>query len=329
MSIFRLILLSCAAGLIAVVFTTGMGVCEEATNLRHEYTTALFFYSDERTDMPVFCYRCSSGHHGQWISDSELKTILIWSDGTIAWEIAPKEKRYDTRWYQTTVPAEKIEAAVKEITESFAKYPVKNRLRRGGMTLRLGANHSPSIAVYSSQHYENFMTDILLWEFYKENRETLQSGDDETIVETIAKVGGFPSGKINPDGTYTGLHPAYMFDYRSLIEAYREKFPDAGLSEKRNPVYKEEEILKCMELFKADMEHIFLVEKKILDLLPATEGLQAKKLDTKSRYFLVEREIKDGKSEFFYSPMTDAEYRKRIDKIMQGNREERERKAKE
>lgn len=279
--------------LVFAVFAVGVVWGEQESNPKKRLVGyALFYYSDDRTDLPVLKYRSSRGHHGGWISDSDIGEIFIWMDGTIAWNVAPKEKRYDSRWYQTTIPVEKVEAAVREITESFAKYPADNRHRRTSMILGIDASYSPSIAVLSSQHYESFCVDNYLWEFYKKNRELLQTGDDETRVETIAKIKNF------------------AWKQNDLVEHYRWRFPDAGFSEKRNPVYREEEILKCVEFLNADMEHGLLMEKKILELLPSVEGLEAKKIKTQKRDFFVECERKDGKDEFFYPPMSESEKKK-------------------
>jgi hypothetical protein len=72
------------------------------------------------------------------------------------------------------------------------------------MIFRLDANYAPTIDVYDSRYNGSLFADILLWNFYKENREIFQSGDNEAILKTIKAVGGFPQGKINPNGTYTG-----------------------------------------------------------------------------------------------------------------------------
>ena len=258
----------------------------------------------DRTDLPVLQYRCSRGHHGQYLPDSgEIESVYIWEDGTIAWEVSPEIRRSNTRIYQTTIPAEKVEAAIQKIAESFSKYPTENRLRWYSPTLRLGANYSPSIDVHSVQHYENYGTDHLLMTFYQENREVLQSGDNKAILKVIKGVGdAFPKGTVSADGKYTGLPPAYMFDYRGLVEYYREELPHAGLSKKGNRVYGDEELLKAVKLYVADTEHLLFAVETILALVPPTEGLTGERpsYDWDSHDFTVEMEVKDGKAKFFY-----------------------------
>ena len=324
-----------AAALTVAVFTNGTGCCEEPSEQRHSYTTASLRWLEDCTELPVLQYRSSRGHFGEWISDSNIDEIFIWKDGTIAWSVLPEGKsRTGIVWYHSTVPAEKVESAVQEITEDFAKYPSEKRLRRHSIVFRLDAQSSPGIEVYSQHHYEFFWVDFLLWKFYKENREVLLSDDTEAIINTIKGVGGFPPGKINADGTYTGLHPAWKFDYRGLVEYYRDIQPHAGLSAPQTADYGDEEILKCVEFYIADVGHLMLMEKKILDLLSSTDGLEAEKIFTRSLFdalsvegrtqlgmtpesrfmiwhnFHVEREIKEGKSEFFYSPITEKEKEK-------------------
>gem|GEM_PF-6742464 len=314
-------LFSLVAALLLVVFMQGATLCAQESKLRHTYGTSFYYYSRERADVPVLYYTCSRGHHGGYMLDDPeiVENILIWKDGTIAWCIAPKGKRHDLQWYQSIVPPERVETALQEITTDFKKYPAQYRPRQSGIFFRLGAAYSPTITVHSPQHYESLWVDHLLWKFYKENREVLQSDDQEAILKTIKTVGGFPPGIINPDGTYTGLHPAYKFDYRGLAEYYGEKRSYAELSEKRSPDYSDEEILKCVALYTADVGHLCLMEEKILDLLPSHEGLKARKLNKQMYNIHVEREIKDGKSEFFYSQISEKE----TEKIWKKMREKR------
>jgi len=143
--------------------------------------------------------------------------------------------------------------------------------------------------------------------FYRENREALLSNDNETIIKTIM-----------------ALKP-FGYDYKSLVKYYRAKQLHSGLSEKDNPKYRDEEILKAVKFYIADVGHLLLMEEKILELLPSTEGLEPEKIVSKSllphlspegkvalgiteesRFYIwhdfrIEREIKDGKEEFFYS----------------------------
>jgi hypothetical protein len=103
-----------------------------------------------------------------------------------------------------------------------------------------------------------------------------------------------------------------MLDYKKLVEYYRlvescRELPQAGLSKPGTPVYDDEEILKCAALYAADIEHLFLMEMKILGLLQSREGLTAKKKKKKLYDVHVEREIKEDKSEFFYSLVSEKE----------------------
>jgi hypothetical protein len=245
---------------------------------RESYETTSFSFTKERSDVPVLQFHCSRGHHGQWLSDSEIETILIWKDGTIAWKIAPKKDgdpfRFGTtHWYQSTIaaegkitPAERVEAAVREIAENFAKNPTGNgtRLQRGGKMNYYPGEHFPeSINVWGSQHNERMSVQYAELKFYKENRKIFQSDDNKSIAETF--------GSIKSLG----------WDYKNLMEGYRERFPNAGLSAKGTPTYREEELLKYAKLYTADMEHYLLMEKKILDFLPSLEGLKPKEPDAK------------------------------------------------
>jgi hypothetical protein len=234
--------------------------------------------------VPVLLYRQRRGHHGQRISDSDLDAVFIWKDGTVAWRVIPYQ------WYQATIPVEKLEVAIQGIAESFANYPVKDRSRRTFIILGIGANYSPSITAHASQHYERSNMCDRLWRLYLENREEFQSGDDETILETIKR----------------------ETRYRTLVEHYRRELPNAGLSEQRTSVFSDEEVLKVARLFAADAEHLLLMEKKILELLSIAKGLEVKRLgitilDIRGQHVHVEREINDGKSEFFYTIISERE----------------------
>jgi len=290
-------------------------LAEQASEPRQTYITNFFQYTAERSDVPVLCYSQRRGHHGQRIADSEIEKVFFWKDGTIDWRV-----QKDYQWYRAIIPAEKVDTALQEIAESFAKYPVKDRVRGSFDTLRLGANYSPFIKVFDSRHYQSFMMDDQLWTFYLTNRDVLQSDDNETILKVVK--GEFRPRVINPaDGPY--LHPAYSFDYRGVVEHYRSRFQEIGLSKPDTRTYRDEEILRCASLFAADAEHLFLMEKKIMELLALTEGVEVKKLDIRPGgveilYVHVEREVKDGKSEFFYSRISQEEN----NKIMQSQREE-------
>jgi len=230
----------------------------------------------------------------------------------VAWSIVPSPERlYEILWYQATIPVEKIETAVREITDSFAKYPAKNRQIRTFITIRLGANYSPHIDINSSQHFESFGMDNDLMEFYIKNRETFQSGNEEAILETIRAVrGGLPPGTTSPDGSYIGPHPAYMFNFKHLVGYYRREYPQAELAEIGTTVYSDEELLKCAALYTADVEHLLFAEKRILDLLPSTKGLTPKNLKMEGHYFRIESETKGDETEFFYRPITEEEWKR-------------------
>ena len=306
-----------AAVLVTIVFKYEIASGEQESEKRYPYTATWFHYSDDRTDLPVLYYRNSRGHFGEWISDSNIEKILIWGDGMIAWNTVPGKQRAVAGRYQSTVPVEKVEAVVMAITRDLIEYPAKNRPRQQSIIFRLDAQFSPAIQVHSSQHYESFSMDYLLWKFYKENREVFQSGDNDTILDTIKGIGElFPKGKVSPDGKYTGLPPAFMFDFRGLAEYYRTILPQAGLSEKGNPDFSDEEILKCVEFYAADVEHLLLMEEKILELLPPQESWETQRLkknyETKFYYFLVERGVKEGKLQFFYSPVSEEEMKKNL-----------------
>ena len=297
-----------AAALVFAVFMQGNAFGEQAPQARTAIERAWHYpMNDDRTDLPVLTYRCSRGHHMQDLPDSgEIDVVNIWQDGTVIWKVSPEIRRDNTRIYKATIPAEKVEAAVQKIAESFAKYPTKDRPRWQGIFFRLGANFSPTITIHSSQHYESLWVDHILWTFYQEHREVLQSGDNEAVLNTIKGVGDvFPKGTVSADGKYTGLHPAYMFDYRGLVEYYREIQPKAGLSKKGNRVYEDEEILKAVKLYAADVGHLLLAVDTILALVPSTEGLTGEKptYDRDGLDFTIEMTIKDGKAEFFYIPI--------------------------
>jgi len=295
--------------LVFAIAEKGSAADEQISEPRNMFTISVYYHTDERPDMPVLHYTQRRGHHGQWITDSDIYQIFIWKDGTIDWCIAPPERRRDRQWYRATIPAEKVEAALQEIVESFAKYPVKERSRGTFATLRIGANYSPRMKVYDSRHYETSGMDDDLLTFYQRNRGIFQSGDNEAILKTMKMVGGvFPQGRINPDGSYTGLPSSYMFSFRDVVEHYRARLTNIGLSAPNTRVYSDEEVLKCALLFAADAEHLLLVERKILELKPFFTLEAGKKIDTKDQRVLVEREIKDGKSVFFYSRISLEEY---------------------
>jgi len=288
--------------LVFAIAAKGSASDEQTSEPRKTFTTSFYQFSDERSDVPVLHHRQRISHHGRWIADSDIDRIFIWKDGTIVWEVAPRENRSNTRWYQTKIPVEKVEAALRDIAESFAKYPSKDRAREPRMVFGLGADYAPSIKVHDSRHYESLGMEDHLWQFYQEHREVFQSGDNEAILKTFKTVGR-------------------LFDYRTLVEHYRQRQPQAGLSAPRTPVFSDAEVLKCAALFAADVEHLLLMEKKVLELLPSHVGLQARRINTRSQYVHVEREIKDGKSEFFYSRVSERER----DEIRERLRAERER----
>ena len=292
-----------AGVLVFAISTKDSAWGEQASEPGQTYITNFYQYTAERSDVPVLCYSQRIGHHGQRIADSDIEKVFIWKDGTIDWQVSPKEKRWDYQWYRASIPAEKVDAALQEIADNFAKYPVKDRVRGTFDTLRLGANYSPHIKVFDSRHYQSSMMDDSLWTFYLKNRDVLQSEDNKAILKTVK--GEFQPRIINPfAGPY--LAPAYSFDYRGVVENYRSRYPGIGLSKLEARAYRDEEILKCATLFAADAEHLFLMEKKILELFALTEDTEVQKLDIRPGQLEildvhVERKIKEGKSEFFYS----------------------------
>lgn len=239
----------------------------------------------KRSDPPVLKYRNSRGHHGQWIADSDIEEIFIWKDGTIVWKVAPKEKRWVSHWYQSCVPAEKVATAVQEIATSFGKYPVKNRPRWSGIWFNLGTSFSPRISVHDSSHYESLAVDISLMKFYKENCEIFQTGNDKAIVAVMKTMDG-------------------RIDYKGLVNYYSKLQGFRGLV----PIYSNRTILQTAARYAADVEHLLLMEEKILELLPSHDGLEAREGNASKEYkFHVEQEIKEGKSEFFYTLLSEEE----------------------
>ena len=282
------------------VFLQYTAFAEQESNTRKTLDTAYVVHPIKRTDPPVLTYECGISHHGIIILEpgSNLVKIFVWKDGMIVWGVRSSNS---TLWYQTTIPVEKVEAAVQEIAENYAEYPVKDRPTWTSIILSLGASFSPSIAVYSSHHYESFGMEKSLREFYMKNQEVFQSDNEEAILETIKSLsGGLSPGKIGPNGKYIGPHPMYMFDFQNLVAYYREKYPQGGLAEKGTEVYSNEELLKCAALYTADVEHLLFAEKTIIDLLPSKEGIKPKYLKSTGRDFIIEYETKDGKTEFFY-----------------------------
>ena len=253
-----------------------------------------FYPMTDRTDLPVLTYRCSRGHYAEYLSDSgEIDEIAIWKNGMIAWKVSPEIRRDNTRIYQTTIPVEKVEAAVQKIAESYAKYPMKNRPERAVMILRLGQHSSPSVQVHASQHYETASANYDLLHFYKRNRVIFLSDNNKAKIATFKKIGGNRG----------------MFHYKDIVNTYRGRFPNEGLSKENNPLYLNKEILTCIEIYKADTEHLLLAVEIILALVPSTEGLTGERPTYgDSHDFTVEMAIKngdgkDGKAEFFYIPI--------------------------
>jgi hypothetical protein len=295
-----------AAVLVFAIVAKDSALSEQTSEPRKTYALDFFSHTSEHPGVPVLQYSQSRAHHGGWIvgDDTNIDEIVIWKDGTIAWSIAGNDRHYrnPTHWYQTTIPVEKVEAALREIAESFAKYPIKDRPRLPHIFFRLGANYSPSIRVRDARHFESLRMDHQLWQIYQMNREGFQSGDNALILGIIKA--GLP------------------FNYEVVLMGYYgARLRQAGLFERRDPVASDEEILKCVALFTADAEHLLLMEKKILELLPSHEGLQARRINRRSRHILVEREINDGKSEFFYSQISERE-RDEIRAKMRAEREQ-------
>ena len=278
---------------------------EEAAETRKPFTSIWFHYINESGEPPVLWYYGSMGHHANRIPDSGVHEICIWKDGTVAWSVFRDKETLLSDWYQATIPVEDVEAALEEIMADYAKHPLETRQRkrdiafRSGPVFMLGMNYSPRIHVCASRHFETLSMDYAMWRFYKDNREVLQSGDDEAILKAV---------KITEEKS----NPFTMIDYRGMVEHYRkmQAGEDPAKSSERVLECSDEEVLKCATMFTADVEHLFLIEKKMLDLLPPTEGLEKKKPDMKGN-LLIEVEMNEGKPEFFYSPITE-EQRKEI-----------------
>jgi len=187
-----------------MVLTLGTSSAEETSKPRHSYNTIYVYFTEPHTEPPVLSYHCSGGHHGQWISDSDIERIYIWKDGNIAWKVAPAKNndgrfRFNIHWFQTTIPAEKVEAAVQEIMVDFAKYPTKMRPLESRISFAVDSNSSPSVQVASSQLYSYMWIDHFWWKFYKENQEIFRGNDKEAILKTIKAVdrrGGY-KGLVN------------------------------------------------------------------------------------------------------------------------------------
>jgi hypothetical protein len=241
----------------------------------------------------VLDYSGSRGHHGQWVSNSDIENVMVWVDGTIVWKVAPdKERRWISYWYQTTIPVEKVEAAIQTISENFDKYPIKNRPRESRIFHRLDVNSSPIVRVYTPADYETLWVDHYWMDLFKENQETFQSGDRDLMLKKFKEMGDYRQ-------------------YDRIVDYYRDVLPDAGLAKFGTPVDNDEEIFKCMEFYVADIEHLFLMEKTILDLLPPTEKLEKTKhgSDTFSHanFIRIDCDTQDGKPEFRYTMMTEKE----------------------
>jgi len=283
----KFFLMLAALGLFVLILTIITFSSEQKNQSRKTVTINSFHYLADykRSDPPVLAYRNSRGHHGQWIADSDIKEIFIWKDGTVVWKVAPKEKRWNPHWYQSHVSAEKVATAVQEIATSFGKYPIKNRPRWSGIWFNLGTSFSPRISVHDSLHYESLTMDISLMEFYKENRKIFQAGNDKAIVAMMKTMDG-------------------RTDYKGLVSYYSKSQGFRALV----PIYNNRTILQTAARYAADVEHLLLMEEKILELLPSHDGLEARESNASKEYeFHVEQEIKEGKSEFFYTLLSEEE----------------------
>lgn len=284
-----LLLLSCSLGFLF----PGCASADPPPDMekRRIITTTNYRIVNEKTEPPVLKFHWSNGHHGQRISESDISRVLVWKDGTIVWSIAKDSGFWnlDADWYQSTIPVEKVEKAVTEIVESFEKYPIKDRPLETRMVFRIGAHSSPTITVLAPELYEFFWMDNFLFEYYTENRADFQAGDPDTMLKAL----------INLDDTF--------IDFKGLVYYYREELPWAGLNSFPKRRIGDEVLRKCAALFTADGEHLTLMEKRILELVPPHEGLEPKEFEYESQDVKVEQEIVDGKRRFFYSLITEEE----------------------
>ncbi len=278
------------------IFIVGTAIVraeEPKSETRSFVDTSHYRVVNDKTIPPVFDYSGPRGHHGQRISKQPIESVIAWADGTIAWQVMKDGDWYPDGWYHSTIPAEKVEKAVQAIVESFGKYPVKNRPHDEAIWFRLGVNYSPHIRVMAPDLYEDLWMDDFLLRHYIEKRGDFQSGDEEKMIHAMMELNG-------PFVKFTGI-----------IDHYREHISDAGLAPKGEKKYSDEEVKKCAELFAADAEHLLLMEKQVLDLVPSHEGLTPKDRDYKSQDVKVEQETTDGqkptKRRFIYSLITEEE----------------------
>ena len=283
---------------LVVVFTFASACWGQESEARQTYTTSYrYWYAPKRSDVPVLQYQSSRGHHGNRSQELGIDEVLIWKDGTIVWSIA--SDKILPQWYQAIIPVEKMEAAIQEIALDFANHPLKHKQRGRISSSRRETGYSPSITVCSSHHYEGFGMDSDMFFFYNANREIFQSGDNKAILKTIKTFGSSFSRELSKKPSE---------DCISLVQYYHQW-------NKKNLVFGDAKILKCAALYTADVEHLLLMQKKILDLVPPQKGLEVKELGMRT-YSMeelmesehcvhVEREIREGKSKFFYSLVSD------------------------
>ncbi len=262
------------------VFMRDAGLGAQENQPRHEIDWDTFSDIKKRSERLVLEYRCSRGHFGGRITDSNIDEVFVWKDGMIVWSVAKEKEPRPDLFYKSSIPPEKVETVVKEIAEDFAEYPSQKRPWMASIIFRIDASYSPSVEVSSPSHSEFMWMDNILWEFYKENRKVLRSDDKDAIIKTIKKVSGIPLGKVDADGKYTGIHPAWTFDYKGLVNHYEREQSQDKKAETRKTEFTDEEILRAVAFFVADAEHLLLMEKKILDLIPFRDGLKAKELET-------------------------------------------------
>ena len=282
-------------GISAILFAvaaTRPVFCDQGSKEKQPFAVG-YIVMQKNSTPPVFDYSGSRGHHGNRILDSSVEYVMVWADGTIACKVAPNEKeRWASYWYQTTIPVEKVEAAIQTITEDFEKYPVKNRPRESRIVNRIDASSSPLVRVYAPTNYEYLWVDHYWMKLYKENRETFQSGDRDLMLKKFKEMGDYRQ-------------------YDRIVDYYRCVLPDAGLAKFGTPVDNDEEIFKCMEFYVADIEHLLLMEKTILDLLPLIEELEKSKHESDTfshtNFIRIDCDTQDGKQEFRYTMMTEKE----------------------
>ena len=260
---------------------------------RRVVDTSSYRIVNGKAEPPILQYRGPRGHHGQRITDNSVESVMIWADGTIAWEVlsdTDQRFRYPDGYYVSTIPVEKVEKAVKAIVASSKKHPVENRPSHTGAFYRLGAHYSAGIDVWTPELYAHSWMDYDLLSFYKKKRDLFLSDDMKAKIQALK------------DLNIVGMPRLGLVNY------YRATYPHIGLRKERDENYSDEEIKKCAELFTAECEHLILMDEQILALVPSHKGLKPKKRDYKTQYVKVERETVDGKRRYVYSLISEKEY---------------------